>query len=101
MLIIVHTRSKCHPGDNNTVVPGSSTSFDTNHYDLVAKGKGLFHSDEALLQDKETRGSVFSRLHLSESSFFSDLGESTIKLGKVAVLTANAGEIIRNCALIN
>ncbi|CAD5167393.1 unnamed protein product [Musa acuminata subsp. malaccensis] len=98
MLIIVHTRSKCHPGDNNTVVPGSSTSFD---YDLVAKGKGLFHSDEALLQDKETRGSVFSRLHLSESSFFSDLGESTIKLGKVAVLTANAGEIIRNCALIN
>ncbi|THU50730.1 hypothetical protein C4D60_Mb06t23400 [Musa balbisiana] len=96
-------RNKCSPGINTVVemVPGSSTSFDTKYYDLVAKRKGLFRSDEALLQDKRTRDYVYSRLHAPESSFFYDFGKSMMKMGKVGVLTGNTGEIRRNCALVN
>ncbi|CAL9055889.1 unnamed protein product [Musa banksii] len=96
-------RNKCSPGINTVVemVPGSSTSFDTKYYDLVGKRKGLFRSDEALLQDKRTRDYVYSRLHAPESSFFYDFGKSMMKMGKVGVLTGNAGEIRRNCALVN
>ncbi|WOL15118.1 peroxidase 27-like [Canna indica] len=96
-------RNKCKPGNNTVVemVPGSSISFDTNYYKLVAKRQGLFHSDESLLDDTETRNYVYSRLDAPESSFFYDFGVSMINMGSVGVLTGNAGEIRKNCALVN
>ncbi|XP_009392735.2 peroxidase 56 [Musa acuminata AAA Group] len=95
--------SKCRPSNGTTteMVPGSSTTFDTKYYELVAKRRGLFHSDAALLHDKVTRDYVFSRLKSPESSFFADFGSAMVKMGKVGVLTGKAGEIRKNCALVN
>ncbi|XP_073005951.1 peroxidase 27-like [Typha latifolia] len=97
-------RTKCKPGDVTTtveMVPGSSTSFDTKYYDLVTRRRGLFHSDEALLQDKESRDVVYSQSKAAESDFFYEFGVSMVRMGKVGVLTGSSGEIRRNCALVN
>lgn len=95
--------SKCRAGNDTEVemVPGSSTTFDADYYDLVARRRGLFHSDAALLEDNVTRGYVYSRIKSPESSFFADFGGAMVKMGKVGVLTDRAGEIRNNCALVN
>ncbi|RWW30815.1 hypothetical protein BHE74_00009062 [Ensete ventricosum] len=95
--------SKCRPGNDTTteMVPGSSTTFDTEYYELVVKRRGLFHSDAALLHDKVTRDYVFSRLKSPEPSFFADFGSAMVKMGKVGVLTGKAGVVRKNCALVN
>ncbi|XP_019706618.2 peroxidase 56 [Elaeis guineensis] len=100
----IKLRSQCKPGDETTtveMVPGSSTTFDTTYYKLVVRRRGLFHSDEALLQDKETRDYVYSRLDSPKSSFFFDFGVSMVKMGQIGVLTGKAGEIRKQCALVN
>ncbi|EHA8589468.1 Peroxidase 56 [Cocos nucifera] len=100
----IKLRSQCKPGDETTtveIVPGSSTTFDTKYYKLVVRRRGLFHSDEALLRDKETRDYVYSRLDSPNSSFFFDFGVSMVKMGQIGVLTGKAGEIRKQCALVN
>ncbi|WOL18100.1 peroxidase 56-like [Canna indica] len=99
----VELLEKCRPGNSTVVemVPGSSTTFDTKYYELVARRRGLFHSDAALMEDEVTRGYVYSSLKLPASSFFVDFGESMIKMGKAGVLTGKSGEIRKNCALVN
>ncbi|XP_074562972.1 peroxidase 27-like isoform X1 [Curcuma longa] len=93
----------CRAGNDTVVemVPGSSTTFDAEYYGLVSKQKGLFHSDEALLEDEVTRGYVYSRKQLPESIFFADFGVSMVKMGRAGVLTGSSGEIRKNCALVN
>ncbi|XP_072952019.1 peroxidase 56-like [Typha angustifolia] len=96
-------KQQCKPGDLTTIlemVPGSSTTFDTTYYQLVAERRGLFHSDEALLRNKETRDYVYSHIN-SETSFFKDFGVSMVRMGRAGVLTGYQGEIRKNCALVN
>ncbi|WVZ59676.1 hypothetical protein U9M48_009786 [Paspalum notatum var. saurae] len=94
-------RQKCRrPKDNTTeleMVPGSSTTFDTAYYGLVLKRRGLFHSDEALLKNQETRGLVYE-YRGSEESFLRDFGASMVNMGRVDVLTGAQGEIRKKCA---
>jgi hypothetical protein len=56
-------RRQCsRPKDNTTeleMVPVSSTSSDTAYYRLIVARKGLFHSDEALLKNHETKWLLF------------------------------------------
>ncbi|KAK9155842.1 hypothetical protein Sjap_003322 [Stephania japonica] len=101
---IAQLKKKCAPTDNTTIVemdPGSFKNFDSDYYTLVSKRRGLFESDAALLNDSET--SAYVRLQASNhgSTFFQDFAESMVKMGKIGVLTGNAGEIRRHCAVIN
>ncbi|XP_009630374.2 peroxidase 27-like [Nicotiana tomentosiformis] len=95
---------KCKPGDVTTIVemdPGSFKSFDTDYYTMVSKRRGLFASDAALLTDSQTKAYVLSQVNPYGSTFFKDFGESMIKMGKIGVLTGNAGEIRKHCAFRN
>lgn len=83
------------------MVPGSSTTFDTDYYRLVASRRGLFHSDQALLQDREAAATVRAMARSSRQAFFRRFGVSMVRMGNVGVLTGTAGEIRKNCALIN
>ncbi|KAK1281319.1 Peroxidase 27 [Acorus gramineus] len=97
-------RQECKPGDTTTTVdmdPGSFTTFDTSYYKLVLKRRGLFDSDAALLDDKVTRAYVGQQVLSPRPSFFGDFAASMVKMGEIGVLTGNAGEIRRNCALVN
>lgn len=101
---IVNLKKKCKPNDQTTLVqmdPGSFKTFDKNYYTLVAKRRGLFQSDSALLNDSKTRIYVKHQAEHFKSSFFKDFGVSMVKMGRVGVLTGSAGEIRKVCSRIN
>lgn len=97
-------KKKCKATDVTTLVemdPGSFKTFDEDYYTLVVKRRGLFQSDAALLDDKETRDYVKLQATTKGYTFFKDFAVSMVKMGKVGVLTGNAGEIRKTCAFVN
>lgn len=98
-------KKKCPPNDQNTLVemdPGSVRTFDSSYYKLVAKRRGLFTSDSALLDDSETKDYLKKQgINQYGSTFFKDFGESMVKMGRVQVLTGNQGEIRKVCSRVN
>uniref|UniRef100_M8CDS8 Peroxidase n=1 Tax=Aegilops tauschii TaxID=37682 RepID=M8CDS8_AEGTA len=95
-------RLKCKSVDDRTMLsemdPGSFKTFDTSYYRHVAKRRGLFRSDSALLLDATTMDYV-QRIATGkfDSEFFRDFSESMIKMGDVGVLTGAGGEIRKKC----
>ncbi|KAK8655750.1 hypothetical protein V6N13_108317 [Hibiscus sabdariffa] len=101
---IVKLRQKCKPGDTTTLVemdPGSFKTFDEAYFTLVAKRRGLFQSDAALLDDPETKAYVILQSSTKGSTFAKDFAESMVKMGRIGVLTGNQGEIRKHCAFVN
>ena len=98
-------KSKCKVGDQTTLVemdPGSVRTFDNSYYTLVAKRRGLFQSDAALLDNSETKAYVkLQSAATHRSTFFEDFGVSMRNMGRVGVLTGKAGEIRKVCSKIN
>ncbi|XP_074566580.1 peroxidase 1-like [Curcuma longa] len=95
-------RTICKPNDQTTFVeldPGSFRTFDTSYYKLVTKRRGVFHSDEVLLENSVARDYVLSHAGASESEFFQDFANSMIKMGDIGVLTS--GEVRKKCSVIN
>lgn len=92
-------KMKCRPNDETTLVemdPGSVRTFDGSYFKLVAKRRGLFASDDALLDDGETEAYV-RRAATDGPTFFRDFGESMVKMGRIDVLTGEAGSIRKLC----
>lgn len=101
---IARLKLKCSPTDVTTLVemdPGSFKTFDEKYYTLVAKRRGLFQSDSALLDDIETRAYVKRQALTHGKTFFKDFGKSMVKMGKIGVLTGQAGEIRKHCDFVN
>jgi peroxidase len=99
-------RIKCpNLEDNMTLVemdPGSFKTFDLSYYGRVAKRRGLFHSDGALLTDGFTRAYVMRHATGAyKEEFFADFAASMVKMGSVEVLTGSQGEIRRKCNVAN
>ena len=86
----------------NTIVemdPGSFKIFDEDYYTLVAKRRGLFQSDAALLDDTKVYVKLQATTH--GSTFFEDFGVSMVNMGRIGVLTGNVGEIRKQCSRVN
>lgn len=101
---ITKLKIKCKPGDQTTFVemdPGSFKTFDEDYYTLVAKRRGLFQSDAALLDDAETKAYVKLQATTRGSTFFTDFGVSMVNMGRVGVLTGKDGEIRKQCSRVN
>ncbi|EHA8587543.1 putative Peroxidase 1 [Cocos nucifera] len=83
--------STCKPHDMMSAVdmdPGSSRKFDLHYYKLVSQKKGLFMSDEALLDDSETKAYVQRQAKAKTTEeFFKDFAVSMVNMGKIGVLT--------------
>ncbi|KAK1392222.1 Peroxidase [Heracleum sosnowskyi] len=79
--------------------PQSSESFDNDYFTTVKQNKGLFQSDAALITDRAAAKIVDSLL--KPKSFFSEFGKSMKNMGAVEVLTGSAGEIRKNCRIVN
>ncbi|KAL9156001.1 hypothetical protein ABFS82_09G043500 [Erythranthe guttata] len=102
---VARLKTRCSATDTTTLVemdPGSFKTFDTDYYSLVAKRRGLFTSDAALLTDSETRAYVTSHATPRGSkTFFKDFAKSMVKMGKIGVLTGSRGEIRKTCGFVN
>ncbi|CAA2973731.1 peroxidase 27-like [Olea europaea subsp. europaea] len=96
-------KMKCKPRDQNSIVemdPGSYETFDESYFRLVAKRRGLFESDVALLDDIETKAYLKFQALSHGSTFFEDFGESMVKMGRINVLTDKEGEIRSVCTKV-
>ncbi|CAA6671918.1 unnamed protein product [Spirodela intermedia] len=88
-------KQKCTSlADNVTIVemdPGSVRTFDLGYYSLLLKRRGLFQSDAALTTNAAAKAFITKLLFAGAME----------KMGRIEVKTGSAGEIRRNCALVN
>lgn len=98
-------REQCEPGvaDDATMVemdPGSPYTFDLSYYRDVRGNRGLFSSDQALLDDPWTRAYVerMAAASASPDEFFADYAAAMTNMGRIQVLTGDNGEIRKLCA---
>nr|CAD1841106.1 unnamed protein product [Ananas comosus var. bracteatus] len=95
LVVLSVLEKKCRPNDTTTLVemdPGSSRTFDLGYYQKVAKGRGLFSSDEALLHNSITKSYLLKQAHAASSEeFFDDFVESMINMGRIEVRTGDEG----------
>ncbi|KAL9288631.1 putative peroxidase [Arabidopsis thaliana] len=80
--------------------PTSPRTFDNAYFKNLQQGKGLFTSDQILFTDQRSRSTVNSFAN-SEGAFRQAFITAITKLGRVGVLTGNAGEIRRDCSRVN
>ncbi|KAJ4820922.1 Peroxidase [Rhynchospora pubera] len=79
--------------------PTTSTTFDSHYYSNLKLHKGLFTSDAALLTD--SRASNLVDKLVDEGNFLDAFKNSIKRMGAIEVLTGTAGEIRKNCRVIN
>ncbi|WOG83357.1 hypothetical protein DCAR_0102532 [Daucus carota subsp. sativus] len=96
-------KSQCPNPASSTITvemdPQSSESFDTHYFTAVKQNKGLFQSDAALLTNTASSKIVDSLQ--KANTFFSQFGKSMKNMGEIEVLIGNAGEIRKNCRIVN
>lgn len=89
-----------NPATTVEMDPLSSTSFDSNYFNiLINQNKGLFQSDAALLTDKKSVNVV--RKLQKNKTFFLEFARSMKNMGAIEILRGNAGEIRKNCRVKN
>ncbi|KAL5714496.1 peroxidase [Ranunculus cassubicifolius] len=96
---------KCKtPTDNTTIIemdPGSFKTFDLSYYTLLAKRRGLFNSDAALTTDSTSSAIIKQLVQGTISNFFTEFADSMVKMGQIGIKTGSAGQIRKQCALVN
>ncbi|GLU08307.1 hypothetical protein SLE2022_252260 [Rubroshorea leprosula] len=96
-------KKRCpNPANPATIVamdPKSALTFDKHYYQTLLENKGLFVSDAALLTNSDS-AEIVGRLHIS-NSFIPQFANSMKKMGAIEVLTGTAGEIRKQCRVVN
>ncbi|KAJ4978192.1 hypothetical protein NE237_008972 [Protea cynaroides] len=95
-------------GDGNkttTFDRNSNDLFDNHYFKNLLSGKGLLFSDQTLYSSSDAAVSLTKTLVESYSSdstlFFKAFASSMIKMGNISPLTGSAGEVRKNCRVIN
>ncbi|KAM1492045.1 hypothetical protein EV2_024800 [Malus domestica] len=98
-------KAKCKtPTDNTTFVemdPGSFRTFDLSYYTHLLKRRGLFQSDAALKTSPKAYNYINQLLKGPLQNFFYEFGKSMEKMGRANVKTGSAGEIRKQCSVVN
>ncbi|XP_034686384.1 peroxidase 24-like [Vitis riparia] len=96
-------KAQCpNPANAQTTVemdPQSSGSFDSSYFNILVQNKGLFQSDAALLTDRASSKTV-QQLR-KPRAFLDEFGKSMKKMAAIGVLTGKAGEIRKQCGVVN
>ncbi|RWW88275.1 hypothetical protein BHE74_00002851, partial [Ensete ventricosum] len=94
-------------GDGNATAPldrNSTYAFDNHYFKNLVEQKGLLSSDQGLFSSDDgeaTTKALVQAYSNSGSLFFRDFVNSMIKMGSISPLTGSAGEIRRNCRVVN
>ncbi|KAJ8552732.1 hypothetical protein K7X08_020125 [Anisodus acutangulus] len=76
----------------------TSSVFDNTYYKQIISGKGVFASDQSLLNDYKT-GWIVKAFANDQALFFKEFAASMINLGNVGVV--ENGEVRLNCRVVN
>nr|GLL26247.1 peroxidase 64-like [Ipomoea trifida] len=79
-----------------TSMDPSSNTFDNNYYKLIAQGKSLFSSDQALFTNPNTKSLVLQYAN-SKEAFFKAFANSMIKMSSIT----GGQEVRRDCRIAN
>ncbi|MED6207453.1 Peroxidase 66 [Stylosanthes scabra] len=96
-------KNKC-PKPNTTdpnagqFLDSTASVFDNDYFIQILGGKGLFSSDQSLVDDSRTRW-IVEAFAKDQSVFFKEFVDSMLKLGNVRVL--ENGEVRLNCKVVN
>ncbi|XP_052186985.1 peroxidase 59 [Diospyros lotus] len=107
--LVTQLQSACPTtGDGNNTAPldvNSIDLFDNHYFQNLLVGKGLLHSDQILFSGDEPAVSTTKSLvqfYSSNAGLFLDhFTASMIKMGNKSPLTGSAGEIRKNCRVVN
>uniref|UniRef100_A0A7N0V0R5 Peroxidase n=1 Tax=Kalanchoe fedtschenkoi TaxID=63787 RepID=A0A7N0V0R5_KALFE len=87
--------SKLAPLDPNPA------NFNTDYFAALTKRRGLLHSDQALFGRGASTSDLVKKYSANRYLFYSDFGNSMIKMGNIKPLTGKQGEIRKNCRKVN
>lgn len=76
-------------------------TFDNQYYVNLLSGEGLLASDQALVSGDDQTRQIVETYAEDPTIFFEDFRKSMLKMGSLAPLTGNNGEIRRNCRAVN
>lgn len=93
-------------GNNTAVLDRNSRDlFDNHYFQNLLTGKGLLSSDQLLissdLADTTSTKSLVQSYSSNSNLFLADFANSMIKMGSISPLTGSAGEIRKNCRVVN
>ncbi|KAK8958025.1 Peroxidase 5 [Platanthera zijinensis] len=103
--LAMQLKQECPRGSNDAslVVPmdrSSPYTLDSNYYSVVLANRGLFTSDQALLDDPATAYQVM-RNAFDKYAWRNEFSHAMFKLSQLGVYTGADGEIRLNCRVIN
>ncbi|KAK4431247.1 Peroxidase 5 [Sesamum alatum] len=97
-------RQKCPQNSNANLVvpmdPSSPAVTDVGYYRGVLANRGLLTSDQTLLTSPRTQSQVVQNVQ-NPFLWKNKFAAAMVNMGKIGVLTGNAGEIRANCRVIN
>ncbi|KAL5995438.1 hypothetical protein ACLOJK_025500 [Asimina triloba] len=92
-------------GNRTTALDRNSTDlFDNHYFKNLLVGKGLLLSDQELYSSVESASTtrpLVENYSNDTSAFFRDFANSMIKMGNISPLTGSAGQIRKNCRVVN
>ncbi|KAL0304504.1 UNVERIFIED_CONTAM: Peroxidase 5 [Sesamum radiatum] len=100
----VQLRQQCPQNSNANLVvpmdPSSPAITDVGYYRGVLANRGLLTSDQTLLTSPKTQFQVVQNVQ-NPFLWRNKFAAAMVKMGKIGVLTGNAGEVRANCRVIN
>ena len=92
-------------GNSTTALDRSSNDvFDNHYFNNLLNQKGLLSSDQGLFSSAQgvaATKALVQAYSANSTLFFSDFVNSIIKMGNISPLTGSAGEIRKNCRVVN
>ncbi|PWA97649.1 peroxidase superfamily protein [Artemisia annua] len=94
-------------GDSSRVTDldwNSTDLFDNHYFQNLINGRGILESDQFLYSSDQAVSTTRSIVELYSNNtklFFNDFANSMIKMGNIQPLTGSAGEIRKNCRVVN
>ena len=88
----------------NDLDPTTPDKFDKNYFTSLEVNRGFLQSDQELKSDPLAVGTtapIVDRFAGSQDAFFKAFANSMIKMGNINPLTGTAGQIRRNCRVVN
>eukprot|EP00249_Psilotum_nudum_P014792 c25007_g1_i1 orf=58-1059(+) len=97
-------RRKCPENNTNhsagTFLDSSKGTFDNKYFIDIVEGRGIFSSDQDLFTDPQTKEMVITYAQ-NEHAFFSNFGNSMVRMGNAGIKTDADGEIRVKCRIVN
>lgn len=98
-------KQQCPQGNTNpnlvvAMNPSSPVTTDVGYYTDILANRGLFTSDQTLLTNSATANQVKQNAR-DPFLWNRKFAAAMVKMGRLGVLTGNAGEIRENCRIFN